>query len=128
MIKHNPDTVAPPVGAFTHAIEVPPGARTLYLSGQLGIDRDGNLGEDIQAQSRLVWENISALLEAANMDLSNLVKVTAYLTDPADFKEYGAVRSAVLGDHRPASTLLFVAHLADPEWKVEVDVVAADTA
>ena len=127
MIKHNPDTVAPPVGAFTHAIEVPPGARTLYLSGQLGIDRDGNLGKDIQAQSRLVWENIAALLEAANMDLGNLVKVTAYLTDPDDFKEYGAVRSAVLGDHRPASTLLFVSHLAHPEWKVEVDVIAADT-
>ncbi len=126
MIQHNPDTVAPPVGAFSHAIEVPPGARTLFLSGQLGIDPEGNLGKDIQAQSRLVWENISSLLKAANMDFGNLVKVTAYLTDLDDLAEYGAARSAALGDHRPASTLLFVSHLASPDWKVEVEVIAAE--
>jgi len=125
MPAYNPDTIAAPVGAYSHAMDIPANARTLHVSGQVGIDPDGNLGGDAREQSRLVWDNIGKILGEAGMDLSNLVKVNSYLTDPADMAAYGEVRSAVLGDLRPCSTLVYVAALARPDWKVEVDIVAA---
>ena len=125
MRKLNPDTIAPPVGAFSHAIEVDPNARRLYVSGQIGVDKDGNPGKDVAAQTLLIWQNIKLILEDANMAMADLVKVTAYLTDSADLPVYGKIRSEALGDNRPCSTLLVVPALAHPDWKVEVEVVAA---
>lgn len=125
-MKHlNPGSIAAPVSTYSHAIEVPAGARTLHVSGQIGVDADGTLGADAKEQSRLVWDNILKILAEAQMDLSNVVKVNAYLTDTSDMAAYGAARNAVLGEHRPCSTLVFVSALAKPDWKVEVDIVAA---
>jgi 2-iminobutanoate/2-iminopropanoate deaminase len=125
MRQFNPDTIAAPVGAFSQAVEVPPNARRLYLSGQIGVDQEGKLGANAASQSQLVWENIKLILEDADMTLGDLVKVTAYLTDSTDLPAYGKVRTAFLGDNRPCSTLIYVPGLAHPDWKVEVEVVAA---
>ena len=57
--------------------------------------------------------------------MSDIVKVTAFLTDRADYAAYAKVRAEFLGDHKPASTLLVVSALALSEWKVEVEAVAA---
>lgn len=121
----NPPTIAPPVGAYSHGVEIPPNARWLHVSGQVGIAPDGTLGKGAAEQSQIVWDNIQAILADAGMGIENLVKVTAFLTDPDDLPAYGAVRSAVLGDARPCSTLIFVPALVKPDWKVEVEVVAA---
>ncbi|MBL4758371.1 MAG: RidA family protein [Rhizobiales bacterium] len=125
MRQYNPKTVAAPAGAYSHAIGVPANARSLYVSGQVGIDKDGNLGCDVGEQTHIVWQNISLILQDAGMELADIVKVTAYLTDPADLPAYGKARSEILGDARPCSTLLFVSALVHPEWKIEVEVVAA---
>lgn len=57
--------------------------------------------------------------------MENLVKTTVFLVDAADLPAFGAARSAVLGPRKPASTLLIVAGLARPEWRVEIEAVAA---
>ncbi|MFY9210749.1 MAG: RidA family protein [Aestuariivita sp.] len=121
----NPPTIAPPVGAYSHGVEIPPNARWLHVSGQVGIAPDGTLGEDAAEQSQIIWDNIQAILADAGMGIENLVKVTAFLTDPDDLPAYGTVRSAALGQARPCSTLIYVPALVKPDWKVEVDVVAA---
>lgn len=59
------------------------------------------------------------------MSFDDVVKLNSYLTDPADLAAFAAVRSARMGAARPASTLVFVPALVRPEWKVEVDLVAA---
>lgn len=125
MKKYNAASIAKPVGAYSHAIETPPNARTLYVSGQIGIDPAGILGRDVKEQATILWSNIVHILEDAGMDLSNVIKVTAYLTDPNDMASYGEVRTSVLGASRPCSTLIFVSALARPEWKVEVEIIAA---
>ena len=125
MQRYNPASIAPPVGAYSHGVAHAANAQVLHVSGQVGIAPDGTLGEDMAAQSRIVWDNIAAILADAGMGLEHLVKVTAYLTDAEDLPAYGAVRSAVLGDLRPCSTLVIVKALVKPEWKVEVEVVAA---
>ncbi|MEQ8442540.1 MAG: RidA family protein [Alphaproteobacteria bacterium] len=125
MIAHNPDTIAAPIGTYVHGLETAPGARLLHVSGQVGIRKDGTIPEDVAEQSTVTWENILAILNSAGMDASNIVKMTAYLTDPAYLAAYGGARTAALGDHRPTSTLVYVPALVKPELKVEVEVVAA---
>jgi 2-iminobutanoate/2-iminopropanoate deaminase len=112
-----------PAGAYTQAIEVTGASRTLYVSGQVGMTKDGKTPDDIAEQSRLVWRNLEAQLRAAGMTLDNLVKITTILPSLDDLAAHRAVRVEVLGDRRPASTLI-VGGLASPIWKVEVEGIA----
>ncbi len=121
----NPESVAPPLGAYSHAVEIPAGARLLQISGQVGVAADGSIPPDVAGQSALVWQNISALLEAAGMTTADITKMTAYLLSPDDLAAYGPARTAALGDNRPASTLVYVSALVKPELRVEVEVTAA---
>ena len=125
MQKFNPDTIAPPIGAYTQAILLPPNARVLQISGQVGIDPAGVVPEGVTAQAEAIFDNIEAILAAADMGPGDLIKLTAYLVEPADLPAYGAVRAARLGDLRPCSTLVFVKALVRPELVVEVEAIAA---
>jgi 2-iminobutanoate/2-iminopropanoate deaminase len=122
---HNPGTIAAPISAYSHAVEVSPNARWLTLSGQIGMGVDGALGKDVGEQSELIWHNIQAILVSAGMEITDIVKMTAYLLDPADVGAYAPVKNKYLGEHRPASTLIYVSALATPDVSVEVEVVAA---
>src|ERR1700756_5491866 len=74
---YNPGTVAPPSG-YSHAVEIGPNSRVLYLAGQLGIAPDGTLAKDIHGQTELVWTNIRNVLAAAGMELTDIVKMNHY--------------------------------------------------
>jgi 2-iminobutanoate/2-iminopropanoate deaminase len=122
--SYNPVTVATPLGPYSHAVEVPPNARWLYIAGQIGNALDGSMAADIEGQADQTWKNIEAILAAAGMGVGNLVKCTHYLTR-ADVAAYGKVRSRHLGDARPASIFVVVTALARPGILVEVEAVAA---
>jgi 2-iminobutanoate/2-iminopropanoate deaminase len=98
-------------------------ARTLYLSGQLGVAADGSIPSDAEAQCALAWRNLQPQLRAAGMEITNLVKITAIVRDPADTVAVRTGRAAVLGTHSPASTLT-IGGLSNPAWKVEVEGIA----
>ena len=112
-----------PVAAYTQAIEVSGASRTLYISGQIGQRIDGTIPDDIVEQSRLAWQNLAAQIKAAGMTLDNLVKVTTILPNQQDVATAREARMKVLGDRKPASTLI-VADLANPAWKIEIEGVA----
>lgn len=112
-----------PAGQYSQAVEVSGATRTLYLSGQVGAAQDGSIAADATAQAAQVWANIAAQLRAAGMGIENLVKITTIVPNPADVAAVRAGRAAVLGSHRPASTLI-IGGLADPAWKVEVEGIA----
>ena len=112
-----------PIAAYTQAIEVSGASRMLYISGQIGQRIDGTIPDDIVEQSRLAWQNLAAQIKAAGMTLDNLVKVTTILPNQQDVATAREARSKVLGDRKPASTLI-VAHLANPAWKIEIEGVA----
>jgi 2-iminobutanoate/2-iminopropanoate deaminase len=125
MKMHNPATVAAPTGPFSHGVEVPPNARWLYISGQVGIAPDGTVPADLEGQAEQCWRNVKAILAAAGMGVEYLVKCTHFLTRADDVAAYNKVRARHLGEARPASTLLVVAALARPGLLVEVEAVAA---
>ena len=122
---HNPSTIAPTFSSYSHGVEVPPGARWLHISGQVGVRPDGTLAGGVEAQIETAWSNVLAVLAEAGMSARDLVKVTAFLTRPEDTPLYRRVRERMLGGAEPASTLLIVQGLASPEWLVEVEAVAA---
>lgn len=121
---HSPSAVPPPVGNYTHGLEVPPGARLLFISGQIPENMAGAVPTDFTEQCRLVWAHIGAVLAAAGLGYEHLVKVTTFLTDRADAEENGRIRREVLGAHQPALTVV-VAGTLDPRWRLEIEGVAA---
>jgi 2-iminobutanoate/2-iminopropanoate deaminase len=126
MLKHqNPKTVAPPFSRYSHGVEAPASARWLYVSGQVGVTPEGKVLDGAEAQIEQAWRNVLSVLEAAGMGPRDLVKVTTFLLDRADLAAARAIRERLLQGAEPASTLLIVAGLASPEWRVEIEAVAA---
>ena len=109
---------------YSPAVLASGAVRTLYISGQVGIDAAGKVPADFEGQVRAAFANLEQVLAAAGMGLGDLAKVTAFLTDPADYAASGPLRTELLKGHKPASTLVIAAALARPEWRFEIEAVA----
>ncbi len=120
----NPEGAPKPASPYSQAVLVTGEARRLVISGQIGVKPDGTILDDPEAQVEQALANIGAILKAHGMTAKNIVKVTVFLTDPALIGAWRAKRSSFLQGHAPASTLLIVAGLADPRFKVEVEAEA----
>jgi 2-iminobutanoate/2-iminopropanoate deaminase len=125
MRRFNPDTIHPPFAKYAHAVEVEAGARIVFCSGQLGIGRDGVIPDDVEAQARLCFRAIQAVLGEAAMSLGDLVRLNAYVVSAQYLGGYMKVRDEFVGNPPPASTLVVVQGFSRPEFKVEIEAVAA---
>ena len=124
--RHNPATVHPPAGKYSHGVEAPAGARLLYVSGQVGAKPDGTTAPSDAAQCEQAWANVKNVLAAAGMGLEDIIKLNAYVTRADLIPVYRVARDKAVGDAPPpASTLVVVAALANPAWVVEIECVAA---
>jgi reactive intermediate/imine deaminase len=126
-VRLNPDTVAPPVGSYSHAVRVETGECVwIHVSGQVATDAVGRLvGEgDLRAQTEQVFENLSAVLAANGASFDDVVRITTYLTTLEDLAAMREVRLRYLPDEAPASTAVQVVALVVPGALIEVDVVA----
>lgn len=121
----NVPTIAPPFSAYAHGVEVPPGARWLQVSGQVGVAPDGVLAKGFDNQARRSLANLEAVLAQADMDWGDAVLLTTFLVRSEDVGAWRIIREMALGDARPASTLLIVSGLASPDWLIEVELLAA---
>ncbi|MBK8206033.1 MAG: hypothetical protein IPK87_04460 [Planctomycetes bacterium] len=81
-------------------------------------------GASIEEQARLSIENLSHVLKAAGAGLGDVIKVTVYLTDMADYRDFNAVYKQYFTQPMPARTCVAVRELALPEMRVELDAVA----
>lgn len=121
----NPQDVHKPVGSYSHQIEVTGDERMLVISGQVGMRQDGTLPEDPYEQMDLAFENIIRNLAAAKMEVKDLIKITYYLVGEFDTAKRRELVSSKLQGHQPCSTLLYVAALASPAFRVEIDAWAS---
>jgi 2-iminobutanoate/2-iminopropanoate deaminase len=110
-------------GAYAQAVEVTGAGRWLFVSGQIPVTLSGNTPPEFPAQARLVWANLLAQLEAADMSLTNLVKVTTFLSAREFAVQNSEIRREILGDHAPALTVI-ITGIYDPEWLLEIEAVA----
>ena len=120
----NPAAIAAPASNYSHGVEHGASARRLLVSGQVGMRPDGSLAEGFEAQATAAFDNLLAVLAEAGMAASDLVKITAFATEPGQVAVFRAVRDRKLLGHAPAATYLEVAGLARPEWLVEIEAEA----
>lgn len=114
--------LAEPISHFADAVRA---GGFLYVSGIVAVDGEGRLvGGDVVAQTRQVFANMRAVLEAGGCGFEDVVKVTVFLTDVDDRPRVDPVRQEVFGAMRPASTLVEVPRLAVEGAKVEIECVA----
>lgn len=97
----------------------------LYTAGQIALDPATGLIVEggIREQTTRVMANLKAILEAAKVTMSHVVKTTVFLIDMADFAEMNEVYAKVFGDHKPARSTVAVSGLPRGV-RVEIEVVA----
>lgn len=120
----NPENVHEPLGGYMHQAEIS-SERMLIISGQVGMKQDGTVPQDPIEQLDLVFENILRNLQAANMEMKDLVKINYYLVGEWDTTKRRELAASKLNGHKPCSTLVYVAGLASPIYKVEVEAWAS---
>ena len=111
------------VGPYSHAVRA---GGFLFCSGQVGLDPEtGAMVEGgVEAEARQVFANIRAVLAAADLGLSDVVKATVFLSTMEDFGRVNAVYAEAFGNHKPARSTVAVAGLPVGAM-VEIEVVAA---
>ena len=122
----NPPGLSTPRG-YTHVVDVPAG-RTLYISGQVAFDLQGNVvGKgDVRAQTEQVFRNLKTAVESAGASMSDVVKTNWYVRDVSQLAIYREVREQFFGTGpRPASTLVEVKGLVSDDLLIEVEAIAA---
>lgn len=112
---------------YSH-VAVVTGGKTIYLSGQVAADKNGNpVGETFAEQLDQVFANVKTALAGAGVGLEHVVKLNTYVVGmtPEHVSKFREVRGEVFGELRPASTLVDTGALADPAYLVEIEVIAA---
>jgi enamine deaminase RidA (YjgF/YER057c/UK114 family) len=108
---------------YTHVVKV---GNLVFLAGQTATDSSGNVVGvgDVEAQADQVYANIKTALASVGADLSSLIKTTTYLTRAEDIDGYRRARVKHIPTDLPASTLLFVTGLANPQYLIEIEAIA----
>jgi enamine deaminase RidA (YjgF/YER057c/UK114 family) len=110
-----------PTIGFSRALRV--GSRVL-VSGTAPIWKDGTCDPDPEAQARRCFEIIVAALREAGAGPEHVVRTRMFLTSAKDADAVGRAHGAAFGAVRPAATMVVVAGLLDPRWKVEIEAEA----
>ena len=127
MKELTPNTIRAPFANYAHGVEIPGGWRVVRTSGQLGITADDIIPEDAFEQAMICFSNITEILALAGMGRKDVAHLSAYVTDRAHMAGYMKARDAFIADagRLPSSTLMIVSGFTRPEFKVEIEVIAA---
>jgi len=120
-----PKSIRPPFARYSYGVEIPPGHRILFCSGQLGIAADDKVPAGVEEQAELCFRNIAAVLAEAGLGFADVVQINTFMTGREHLKGYMAARDEFIHDPPPASTLMIVGGFSRPEFFVEVEVIAA---
>ena len=119
----NPPGLSTPQ-TYTHVVKA---GKLVFIAGQVGAAADGKLaGPGMQEQLEQCLKNLQTALASQGLDFSHVAKITVFVTSVAEFRapEVAGVRARYFGQNRPASTLVQISQLANPEYKVEVEAIA----
>ena len=120
----NPAGLAHP-GGYHHVVK---DGNTIYVAGQVSRDKDGKtvgVG-DAAAQADQIFSNVQAALNAAGSDMNHIKKLNVFLTHREDIPAYRAARGKFISnDALPVSTLILCSGLADPDFRIEIEVIAS---
>ncbi|UEX89968.1 RidA family protein [Staphylococcus ratti] len=117
----NTDKAPAAVGPYSHATIV---NGLVYTSGQIPLNLEGKIvSDDVEVQTKQVFENLKAVLNAAGSDLDHVVKVLVFLSDMENFQKVNEVYGSYFSSHKPARSAVEVARLPK-DVKIEIEVIA----
>jgi 2-iminobutanoate/2-iminopropanoate deaminase len=111
---------------YSQGMKVTQAQSVLFLSGQVAYTADGGVAYrgDFKGQARGAFEAIKALIESQGGAMTNIVKITTFVTDMRYRADLAPIREEFLGRKGPASTLVEISQLAHPDWMIEIEAIA----
>lgn len=120
----NPASVPQSVDGKSHCAIYPPGLSTLEVAGQVGVDAAGHVPDNIRDQSRLAWDNLQNVLSSNSMSYCDIVMLRVYLVSRDDLQGFRETKPDFAAEPPRPQSVLFVAGLLDPRWKIEIEARA----
>lgn len=129
IVSNNPSTLRPVPdaysGIYAHATLLDQPNKLFVFSGQVGVAMDGSVASSFSGQCNQAMDHVDALLAAHDLNLTNILKATYFLTRAEDIPELTRIRqSRWHAKNPPAVTTLLVAGLVSPNWLIEIEVIA----
>jgi len=123
----NPKEIAKPFANYSHVVTAEGAKKLVFCAGQVAADVEGRVlpPDDFEAQTKLVMKNLEHALAAGGAKLSDVVKVTIYICNPHDVHKARGILSEYFGNNPPASTLCVLRGLANPNFLLEIEAIAA---
>jgi enamine deaminase RidA (YjgF/YER057c/UK114 family) len=125
--RTNPSTIAKPFSNYSHVVTAEGAQKLVFCAGQVAADADGKVlpPDDFHAQTKMVMQNLTNALAAGGAKLSDVTKITIYITSPHDVPKARGILFDYFGDHPPGSTLCILRGLANPNFLLEIEAIAA---
>lgn len=124
--KASTNIVRNPTGGYDRrTVEIPPGSRVVYVSGQTATDENGYTPPDAETQADIVYNKVAQSLADAGMSMKDLVKTNLYMVNPGDIGAIVKAGAKYNPGGTQAGTLVYVSGLARPEVLLELEAVAA---
>src|ERR1700758_4938487 len=123
----NPDGLSKPLANYSHVVTAEGAQKLVFCAGQVAADVDGKVlaPDDFDAQARMVMENLTKALAAGGAKISDVTKITIYICNPHDVPKARALLHAYFAGQPPASTLCILRGLANPNFLLEIEAIAA---
>lgn len=125
IIRLNPEHIPAPVGKYAHVTIIPKDSDLYTFSGQIGIDKEGNIPNDLNGQVHNTFNNIQKVLKSQNLDADDVIKVNIWATEEMDWDFLYAEWEALFGQVCPSMTIGYIVALGLPELKIEIEIWAA---
>ena len=123
----NPNNISKPFASYSHVVTAEGAQKLVFAAGQVAADVDGKVlpPDDFGAQTKMVMKNLKNALAAGGAKLSDVTKVTIYICNPHDVPKARSILQDYFGGDPPASTLCVLRGLANPNFLLEIEAIAA---
>lgn len=123
----NPDNISKPFSSYSHVVTAEGAQKLVFAAGQVAADVDGRVlpPDDFDAQAKMVMQNLTNALAAGGAKISDVTKITIYICNPHDVPKARGILKTYFGEHSPGSTLCILRGLANPDFLLEIEAIAA---
>ena len=123
----NPSNISKPFASYSHVVTAEGAHKPVFAAGQVAADVDGKVlpPDDFDAQAKMVMQNLTNALAAGGAKISDVTKITIYICNPHDVPKARGILQSYFGEHPPGSTLCILRGLANPNFLLEIEAIAA---
>lgn len=123
----SPKAIAKPFSNYSHVVTAEGAKKLVFCAGQVAADIRGKVlpPDDFEAQAKMVMRNLKHALAAGGAKLSDVTKITIYICNPHDVPKARVILNDYFGEHPPGSTLCILRGLANPNFLLEIEAIAA---